>query len=1422
MYKILLLFFALLLINSAFAQTYQRNSGGSSNDVLYSSTGSFRYGKAISAGYTEGFGSSNKDIIVVESDPTGINWSFRLGGSGDDVANWVERNLSDSTYILMGYTNNVGTGKDLFVCKFDTLGNIIWQKTIHSPGDEEIKDGNEWIFDNGSGVDTFYVFTGSFDGPLSLGGNDLFYLVLDKNGNEVSMRQIGTASDDLGSAITTIGMAQSSHFMMTGSSNQFGNYDVWSLELDSTGSITLANNFDGGNDDFSTDISPTVYGFNTNRYQAHLIIGNTNSLGTGDEDGLFLHFNQTDSSHFAKRYGKDGRKENIGKLEDFGGQGVVFAGSYENDQGNMDGLILFTDRTGNLEAARGFSQCPSDEVFYDVANIPGLNAWSSNAVAVGHTNMVSGRGGEDFLEAKYDSPFGLNSGCKDVSWGWDNLSNATYTHSFIESSITEVDITGAFTNSIGTLTKTSILIADSSLCTGNEVCGMSTSWTNDTLELCATSLNIQVFGECIDSIFWYKNDVFISRDNELLNATVSGMYRFKAHKGFCSLEDSVYLDFTIPSVVHMFKQNFCLADTTIFEALGTIGNYDWDFGDFVSGALNTTSGMEVKHFFAAPGTYNVKLIPQTGCSSADTIYETIIISPVPTYDLRDTTLCDGDSVILDATTPNALYKWHNSSFDSVQVAKTSGKYWVNVHVDGCLKSDTAIISFVSAPVRVLPKDTVGCIGDSVLLDAQNVGSSFLWSNSSTSSSLFAKTSGQYSVIITAGNCEVKDTANVSFLTAPSVDLGKDSILCLGDTLLLEAKNAGANYTWQNTTNDSIFKVISNGLYWVEANIAGCLDRDSVNVTFSARPEGILPTDSSGCIGSLLTLDAKNTTLTGLTYEWNNGANSQSISASNDSLYIVTMTNGACIVKDSSNITFLTAPSVDLGKDSVLCEGDSLVLNATNASSIYEWSNATSNSTLTAKTTGLFWVEVTLGGCMDQDSINLTFNDTPDALLPDTSFGCDGINALLDAGNTGTSYAWSNSATTQTLSTLTFGTYSVILTKGNCIEYDTTEVVFRPNPVVDLGKDTSLCENQTLTLNAQNTGSQFNWSGGNTSQTLSVSTAGVYSVSVTLNQCITKDTIAIDFVSYPIKTLVSPLTYCIGDSVLLDASLSGGNDYSWSNGTINQSVITVTTSGLYKVIIRNQMCSISDSSQVNFISAPNVSFTDTTLCAGQNFQLNASNDGFFYQWHLKNDTNIIGTDSFLTINQSNIYVVEVYQDNCTKAFERSVTFNEIPVLDLPNQLFYCESDAEDLVLSTQDGDYIYQWSTGETSNSIIIGSEGNYSLEIEDSIGCMNSDSTEVVALCETKIFVPNGFTPNGDGINDDLEIFGQNILEFNITILNQWGEQIFQSDDLDQRWDGMYNGKIVSGTYTAIIRYQGEFQYGLEYKSFSLDITVLK
>jgi gliding motility-associated-like protein len=198
----------------------------------------------------------------------------------------------------------------------------------------------------------------------------------------------------------------------------------------------------------------------------------------------------------------------------------------------------------------------------------------------------------------------------------------------------------------------------------------------------------------------------------------------------------------------------------------------------------------------------------------------------------DLNLCEGDTTILDITTPDASYEWQDGSTEPTFTVTEEGIYSVTVTLDDCSAGDSVFVSFFPVPMVQLPADTAICEGDSVLLSAETAGGEYLWQNGSINSQLIASKEGLYFVEVTVNNCTASDTFELSIIQdpPPEVDLGMDTLICEGDVLELDAEvGQVANYLWQDGSMGSTFTVDTAGLYFVEVSTTCFADSDTLDV-----------------------------------------------------------------------------------------------------------------------------------------------------------------------------------------------------------------------------------------------------------------------------------------------------------------------------------------------------------------------------------------------------------------------------------------------------------------------------------------------------------------------------------------------------------------------------------------------------------------
>ncbi len=230
--------------------------------------------------------------------------------------------------------------------------------------------------------------------------------------------------------------------------------------------------------------------------------------------------------------------------------------------------------------------------------------------------------------------------------------------------------------------------------------------------------------------------------------------------GLPTFINSIY---PVPITANFSTTNLCFNDSTLFTILPNATNLDsvyWNFGDPTTGNDNNSSDTMVTHQFSDTGTFNVTLIVFDN-NLSDTTTQQITIHPLPSVNLgNDTAYCPGNSVVLDATYPNATYLWQNGSSNPTFSASQVGTYWVEVSANGCNASDTVLVDFITIPTLTLTGDTLICPGETVLLSAPIPNSSYSWQNNSTQNTFLVTEPGTYWLIATDDCGSYSDTITV--------------------------------------------------------------------------------------------------------------------------------------------------------------------------------------------------------------------------------------------------------------------------------------------------------------------------------------------------------------------------------------------------------------------------------------------------------------------------------------------------------------------------------------------------------------------------------------------------------------------------------------------------------------------------------------
>lgn len=338
----------------------------------------------------------------------------------------------------------------------------------------------------------------------------------------------------------------------------------------------------------------------------------------------------------------------------------------------------------------------------------------------------------------------------------------------------------------------------------------------------------------------------------------------------------------------------------------------------------------------------------------------------------------------------------------------------------------------------LGNDTTLCQGETLTLDATQPNSTYLWQDNSTNPTFNATQGGVYWVQVTNSNCTLSDTVLVNYAPFPTVDLGNDTTVCTGVSLLLDATTPNATYLWHDNSTNPTFNLTQQGIHWVAVTVNHCTTTDSILVNFSASLPIELGNDTVLCQGETITLDAS---ISNATYLWQDNSVDSTFSVSQAGTYWVGVNTNNCFGSDTIVVTYNPLPAINLGNDTVLCQGETILLDAITPNATYLWHDNSSNATFNVVQPNTYWVAVTVNNCSSIDSIVVNPSPFQAAILGNDTTICLGETYTLNASTGNGVYFWQDNSSNATFNVSQPGTYWVAVTSSACSTSDTVVVQF---------------------------------------------------------------------------------------------------------------------------------------------------------------------------------------------------------------------------------------------------------------------------------------------------------------------------------------------------------------------------------------------
>ncbi|MBU0763870.1 MAG: gliding motility-associated C-terminal domain-containing protein [Bacteroidetes bacterium] len=896
----------------------------------------------------------------------------------------------------------------------------------------------------------------------------------------------------------------------------------------------------------------------------------------------------------------------------------------------------------------------------------------------------------------------------------------------------------------------------------------------------------------------------------------------------CSATDSLPVTvFPFPVASITGNMQLCQGDSTVLSAWGG-STFQWSNG-------STDQTITVS---PASGSAYAVTVYENGCPDIAT--SAVIVNPLPAALITgDSTVCEGDTVILTAS-GGTVYTWSTGGTGETLAVQpgTTTLYSVTVSDNTCTDTTNHLLTVYPEPEVQITGDTVACEGDTVILTAFG-GQEYYWNTGETSGTLTISslTTQTYSVTVSSDGCTNSAAHHISVYPVPVVTIDGDSVICEGSHAFLSA--SGGSLIWWSTGDTLPEITVSPAIttsFTAFAEQNGCPGTADFLVTVYPVPVISITGNNVICEGETTTLTASG----GTGYTWSTGEYTPAIQVGplfTTTYYNVTVTQGICQSNEWILVIVNEFPVAEIEGDTTACEGETVALIASGGSQ-FEWSNGgtTGQISVTVNSDTTVYVTVTENGCQSSASHTIITWPLPAAGITGDSTVCDG-NSLVLTADGGTEYLWNTSATTSyiNITPVITTTYFVTVYDSHCENSAFHTVTVVPLPDAVISGDTSVCQGDTAILTASG-GSEYLWSSGLTGAQLSVApdvTTG-YSVTVTESGCSSSNNFILTVLLRPEGEITGNDTICSGDETNIIIILQGVPPW---NLTYTDGIITQQSTGLstspYNIVV----------SPVITTEYTLLTITDASGCQAQ--QLTGTAEIIVFEMPVADagqDTEVCGLTALtaaisssgaglwtvppeLIVPEQNEPISEVISDAygtyvliwtetngiCSDQDAVSITF-----IQEPGTAYAGEDQRLDYRFETQMNALFPDTGTGSWSVSTGVCTVSDTTdpstavtgLQYGETIlrwtvrNGVCPDKYDDVHIIVNQIFVPEGFSPNGDNVNDCFVIPGIENGESEVVIFNRWGNKVFRAKNYRNDWNGTNRSgnDLPDDTYYYIVR----------------------
>jgi len=867
-------------------------------------------------------------------------------------------------------------------------------------------------------------------------------------------------------------------------------------------------------------------------------------------------------------------------------------------------------------------------------------------------------------------------------------------------------------------------------------------------------------------------------------------------------------DFTV-------QNTFCLkqGDTIRFTDRSTdslnVVSWNWNF----SNNQTSTSQHPIIIYDGTAASISATLLVTSvnGCTS--TITKTINLFPKPPYTLtRSINKCSLETSQLNVSMAgNNTFSWTPTTglsnpniANPTTTAPVNTTYYVtiksvNTNGDTCVQRDSVKVNILNT-LQINANDTIKVCKDSVRLSVPaTTGQTVIWSTSNTFVPIIGSTASisilqtvtiqKYYVKVALNGCEAIDSVVAIYNdTIPNIDLVNNILQCSNQVNLSAIIDNSESIIWSasptfipvvsNTNNYSTVQNIKTVTYYVQANFRSCSNKDSVKVTIQDTLPIISLVDTLNICRDVVRLNAS--------------------------------------VRNFTSVIWSTSPSFS----PVIGNNASIVLSQ-------------------SATTQVYYIKAFYRDCEKTDSIVVNYNDTiPEIRLNDSAFFCgNSVNANAIITNA-TSFGWSvnpgftpifspqNSFTA--IQTDSIKMYYLKADYRFCSNTDSIKIRIQSRlPQIAITDSFFVCADSVRLVGRITNYDSVIWSFDPAFTDVFATTPNItvsqteaekmYYVKVYYLECDVTDSFRVLYNdTTPRISLSSPGRFC-SDSVFAYAFADFYTSVEWYDspdlshliGT-NLTLQITQPQGKHRYYFKAnyKFCSSVDSIDLENVSIKYVK-QNVEVCDGKTTQLDLNIQTpvqYDIIWYADNDTFETNNTDTLSITPkttqtvlfsiNNIYGCKVYDSLI-------ITLNPSPAIDATVDKPIIFRGEQVQLNATQGQGYNYIWTPMNVVSGTTIYNPTSsplqntvYTVVVTNANLCVNEDTVSVQVLdyeCNnTQIFIPNAFTPNNDGINDDFKVRSSILTNIHLEVYNRWGNKVFESNDINSGWNGVYKGQSAS------------------------------